>query len=359
MQNEPLPLGELPNTPENIALISAQSADKSLTELVQSGCVLLVDKASGWTSHDVVARTRRAFNTRKVGHAGTLDPLATGLLTLGIGPATRLLTHMVGLDKIYRATVRLGQQTVTDDSEGKIIATAAVSQLENLAADTERLTQVAAALTGQILQTPTAVSAIKVAGQRAYDLVRAGAEVNLRPREVTVHEFITEQPRKIFAATNTAVSQVSREFCALDFDCTVRVSSGTYVRALARDMGEMLGVYGHLTALRRLQVGAFAVVRALPLEQLEAQAQTVTAGKSASKAVLQPLSAAAVALQLFGAVVVDANTAVALGHGKQPVTDAADSSLAAALSQDGRLLALVEIKKQRMRVVTGFPQVQG
>ncbi len=161
--------------------------------------ILLVDKAEGWTSHDVVAKSRRALGTRKVGHAGTLDPMATGLLTLGAGPATRLLTHLVGLDKTYTATIRLGVSTVSDDREGNILDIADGAKIRELEGDPAALSRAVEALTGPIEQTPSAVSAIKVDGKRAYDLVRAGEQVELKKRPVTIHSFEIEEPRLVIA----------------------------------------------------------------------------------------------------------------------------------------------------------------
>ncbi|TPJ29566.1 tRNA pseudouridine(55) synthase TruB, partial [Mesorhizobium sp. B2-6-6] len=196
--------------------------------------VVLVDKPQGWTSHDVVGRVRRLAGTRKVGHAGTLDPMATGLLVVGVNKATRLLTAITGTDKTYTATIRLGQSTVTDDAEGEVVQT----RLAN-AVTPERVAEQVAALTGEILQAPSAVSAVKVAGRRAYDRVRAGEDVTLDARPVTVHEFTVHELRRLDGGR------------LVDLDVTVRCSSGTYIRALARDLGEALENGGHLTALRR------------------------------------------------------------------------------------------------------------
>jgi len=205
--------------------------------------LLIADKPAGVTSHDVVAQTRRRFGTRRVGHAGTLDPSATGVLVLGLGKATRLLTYLVGDDKDYAATIRLGASTATDDAEGEVISVADVSQIAALTDDAINLAAIA--LTGEILQRPSSVSAIKINGQRAYSKVRAGEEVDIAPRPVTVYEF--------------SVDEVRRGEESVDVDVRVRVSSGTYVRALARDLGNALGVGGHLTALRRTRSGRFSV----------------------------------------------------------------------------------------------------
>ncbi|HET6165709.1 MAG TPA: tRNA pseudouridine(55) synthase TruB [Marmoricola sp.] len=192
------------------------------------------------TSHDVVARVRRACDTRKVGHAGTLDPMATGVLVLGVNRATRLLGHLTLTEKAYEATVRLGAATTTDDAEGQVIANASAVDLTEDAVRTAL-----EAFRGEILQVPSSVSAIKVDGVRSYTRARSGEDVELAARPVTVHEI--------------EVHDVRREGGFLDLDVRVRCSSGTYVRALARDLGAALGVGGHLTALRRTAVGPFTL----------------------------------------------------------------------------------------------------
>ncbi len=216
--------------------------------------LVLVDKPAGWTSHDVVASMRRLAGTRKVGHAGTLDPMATGLLVLGVNRATRLLTYLVGADKTYTATIRLGQETLTDDAEGEITRARGTGEVGEL---TTRVGSAVAGLTGEIEQVPSAVSAIKVDGRRSYARVRDGQEVSLPARPVTVHTFEVGATRTAVAADGTAV---------LDVDVRVDCSSGTYVRALARDLGAALGTGGHLTALRRHRVGPFDVAAAGTLQ---------------------------------------------------------------------------------------------
>lgn len=208
--------------------------------------LLVVDKPSSWTSHDVVGRTRRLARTRKVGHAGTLDPMATGVLLLGIGRATRLLGHLALTDKTYEATIRLGVTTVSDDAEGEIVDTRDASAVTD-----EQLQEQVALLTGAIEQVPSSVSAIKVDGQRAYARVRAGEDVELVARKVTVSRFDVINRR------------------GDDLDVVIDCSSGTYIRALARDLGRALEVGGHLTALRRTRVGAFHLDQARSLELLE------------------------------------------------------------------------------------------
>ena len=221
--------------------------------LMVAAGVLLVDKPGGMTSHDVVARARRALGTRKIGHAGTLDPMATGLLILGVEGATRLLTFIVGLDKTYEATIRLGVATDTDDAEG--VETARADAAALAAVTPERIAAGVAALTGRISQVPSTVSAIKVGGRRAYDLAREGAEVELKAREVTVSRF------EVLAVRRSRPD-------AIDLDVVVDCSSGTYIRALARDLGAALGVGGHLTALRRTRIGPFDVADAASVDDL-------------------------------------------------------------------------------------------
>src|SRR5688500_16177061 len=210
--------------------------------------LLLVDKPAGMTSHDVVARARRVLSVRKVGHAGTLDPMATGLLVLGVAAATRLLGHVAGHDKTYDATIRLGAVTVTDDREGEVLSTASTAVL-----DDDAIRAALAAQTGALQQVPSSVSAVKVDGRRSYDRVRAGEAVELAPRSVTVHGL---DVHRIDRPTPDLV----------DVDVTVSCTAGTYIRAIARDAGALLGVGGHLTALRRTQSGPFTIERAAPVE---------------------------------------------------------------------------------------------
>jgi tRNA pseudouridine55 synthase len=211
--------------------------------------LVVVDKPEGITSHGVVARVRRLAGTRKVGHAGTLDPMATGVLVLGVNRATRLLGHLMLTEKGYDATVRLGVSTTTDDAEGEVTATASTADLDEAVVRAAFAEQV-----GELEQVPTAVSAIKVDGKRAYARVRAGEDVELKARPVTVHAL--------------DVHDVRRSGDHVDVDVSIRCSSGTYVRAIARDVGAGLGVGGHLTALRRTAVGPFDLARARTLDQL-------------------------------------------------------------------------------------------
>jgi len=211
--------------------------------------VVVVDKPAGLTSHDVVARMRRLAGTRRVGHAGTLDPMATGVLVVGIGRATRLLGHLSGTDKTYEATIRLGASTSTDDAEGELLTQAPAGDL-----DPARVRAAVARLVGPIDQVPSSVSAVKVDGERAYARVRRGEQVALAPRRVHVHAFDV--------LATAAVGDHT------DLEVRVVCSSGTYVRALARDLGTALDVGGHLTRLRRTAVGPFSLAEARSLEQL-------------------------------------------------------------------------------------------
>jgi tRNA pseudouridine55 synthase len=211
--------------------------------------LVVVDKAGGLTSHDVVARVRRLAGTRKVGHAGTLDPMATGVLLVGVNRATRLLGHLMLTEKAYDGTVRLGAASTTDDAEGELTGGAST---EHLTEDDVR--SAAGRFVGVLQQRPSAVSAIKVDGRRAYARVRAGEKVDLPAREVTIHELV--------------VTDVRHGDPWVDVDLSVRCSSGTYIRAIARDLGEELGVGGHLTALRRTAVGPFTLADAHTLDEL-------------------------------------------------------------------------------------------
>ena len=210
--------------------------------------LVLIDKPAGITSFDVVAKLRKILNTRKIGHAGTLDPMATGLMLLGVNQGTKLLQFLIGMDKQYVATIRLGAATVSDDSQGEIVATADASGITAAAIDAE-----IQKLTGEILQLPSSVSAKKIDGKRAYDLVREGKSVELKPKAVLVSRFErTSEP--------VVVGQT------IDFDVIVDCGSGTYIRALARDIGNALGVFGHLTSLRRTKIGEYQIAKAFALE---------------------------------------------------------------------------------------------
>ncbi|EFQ82416.1 tRNA pseudouridine synthase B [Aeromicrobium marinum DSM 15272] len=286
------------------------------------GGVVVVDKPSGWTSHDVVGRVRRLAGTRKVGHAGTLDPMATGVLVLGIERATRLLGHLQLADKEYLATVRLGAATTTDDAEGEVTSTTDASHLT-----AEQVEAALVPLRGEIDQVPSSVSAIKVDGQRSYARVRAGEQVELKARRVTVAELVAEQVR------------VDHGF--VDVDVRVTCSSGTYVRALARDVGDALGVGGHLTVLRRTRVGAFGLGVAATLDQLAVQFSVV------------PLDE--VARATFDAVDLDEEAARHVGFGRAlPDTTLPSAGPVALFAPDGRFLALYEQAGDDARPVAVF-----
>jgi len=285
--------------------------------------VVVVDKPAGWTSHDVVGRVRRLAGTKKVGHAGTLDPMATGVLVLGVNRATRLLTYLVGSDKEYAATIRLGQDTVTDDAEGEVTSAPGAA-----AVDDGALRAAVAGLTGAIAQVPSAVSAIKVDGKRSYARVRAGEDVALPARPVVVHRFDVLALRGATAADGTPVT---------DVDVVVDCSSGTYVRALARDLGAALGTGGHLTALRRTRVGPFTLDDAATLEDLGAS--------------FRLLDLATVARRCFPVRDLDDAEAAAVRYGRAIAVGGVGAEPVAALAPDGRLVALLAERDGRARPV--------
>jgi tRNA pseudouridine55 synthase len=219
----------------------------------QSG-VLIIDKPAGWTSHQVVAKVRRLAGSRKVGHAGTLDPMATGVLMIGIGKATRLLGYLALTEKAYQATIRLGVSTVSDDAEGAVTGLAGAQGVTD-----DQIETALAGLRGELMQVPSAVSAIKIDGVRSYAKVRSGQDVALAPRQVTISRLEVVGRRDVQADSITII----------DLDVLVECSSGTYVRALARDLGTILRTGGHLTALRRTRVGSFILDEAQTLEDAE------------------------------------------------------------------------------------------
>lgn len=280
--------------------------------------VVVVDKPAGVTSHDVVAKLRRFFGTRKVGHAGTLDPMATGVLVAGIERGTKLLAHLVADEKIYSATIRLGAATSTDDTEGDILTETDASHIT----DDQIMAQVAA-LTGEIMQVPSKVSAIKIDGKRAHELVREGKEVEIPPRPVTIFSF--------------DVSALRREGAFVDIDARVHCSSGTYIRSLARDMGEALGVGGHLTALRREASGPFTLEHARTLDELEDHA-------ALSLTLDEALTTAWPVLE----VTADEYAALAMGKWLEPRGMA---GVHAAVGPDGRAVALVKEKGKRLSTI--------
>ena len=304
--------------------------------------LLLVDKPGGITSHDVVARARRARGTRKIGHAGTLDPMATGLLVLGVEGATRLLTFIVGLDKTYEATIRLGVATDTDDAEGQVVSVTDASSLDSAA-----ITAGIAALTGSISQVPSTYSAIKVDGRRAYDLARAGEEVQLKAREVTVSRFDVLAERRPWTDSEPAEAGDTAAGSAMpgviDLDVIVDCSSGTYIRSLARDLGAALGVGGHLTALRRTRIGPFEVAGAPGVADL------------ADATLLSPATAADAVLGRFD---VTADEARDLRHGKRLLGAAGrlPATPAAAIDPDGRLVGVVERRGDDVKSAMNMPE---
>lgn len=275
---------------------------------VASG-LILVDKPAGWTSHDVVSRTRKLAGTRKVGHAGTLDPMATGMLVIGFNKATRLLTYIVDTTKTYEATICLGHNTTTDDADGEIVQT----RLAN-AVTVDQIHHAVDGLTGTIQQVPSAVSAIKIDGKRAYQRVREGETVDIPSREVTIHRFAVEDIRR------------AEDGKTIEIDVEVECTAGTYIRALARDIGEELQTGGYLTALRRTAVGPYDVGDALTLEQLAQEFDYTNISAAATK--------------LFETRTVDAMEAADLIHGRRIKASETDQ-LRSAHTDNGQIVALI------------------
>jgi tRNA pseudouridine55 synthase len=295
---------------------------KGAGEPVRGG-IVIVDKPAGLTSHDVVARVRRLAGTKRVGHAGTLDPMATGVLLVGVGRATRLLGHLALHDKDYEATMRLGVTTSTDDAQGDPLA--------HVRADHVSSADVRLAMkefTGEIEQRPPAVSAIKVDGVRAYTRARSGEHVVLAARRVTVSRF------------DATAFRPDAELGVLDVDVDVTCSSGTYIRALARDVGAALGVGGHLAALRRTRVGAFDLSAARTLADLE------------TDFTLMPLDV--VAASAFARRDLDADEALALSHGARLPASGKGVEPVAAFGPDGALVALTEDRGDTARALAVF-----
>ncbi|MCD0445299.1 tRNA pseudouridine(55) synthase TruB [Glycomyces sp. A-F 0318] len=288
--------------------------------------LIVVDKPQGITSHGVVARMRRICGTRKVGHGGTLDPMATGVLIVAVGKATKLLTYVSGLDKSYAATIRLGQATVTDDAEGEVTVSADASAVAD-----EAIRAGLTAMTGEIDQVPSAVSAVKVDGQRAYKRVREGEAVELKARRVTI--------------AGIGIGEIRREGAFTDVDVDVSCSSGTYIRAIARDLGDALGVGGHLIALRRTRIGGFGLDAAATLEALAERAEAgaplgaLTMGEAAAR--LMPVRTATEA------------EAKALSYGKA-LESAGIEGRYAVLDGDGGLLAVVAEQGAQAKPETVF-----
>ena len=270
---------------------------------------LVVDKAGGMTSHDVVAVGRKALGTRKVGHAGTLDPMATGVLVLGFGNGTRLLQYITDGDKSYRATIVLGASTVTDDKEGEVIATTHAADVVD-----GEIAQVLKTMVGTIAQRPSSVSAVKVGGERAYDRVRAGEKFELDSRQITISQLDILAIRHLAATT--------------EVDIEVTCSAGTFIRAIARDLGEALKVGGHLSALRRTRVAGFSEKDAVSFQDLKDQKFT-------------PLKLADVARTTFTVRELTLEEVTELSFGR-PLSENGTTSITAAMSPDNRLIALLK-----------------
>ena len=281
----------------------------------------MVDKPGGLTSHDVVARVRRLAGTRKVGHAGTLDPMATGVLLIGLNKATRLLGHLSLTEKAYDATVRLGVATVTDDADGETIRSAPAAHLVE-----GDVRAAAGAFVGTMDQRPSAVSAVKVEGRRSYARVRAGEQVELAARPVTVRALVVSGVRPVGEH--------------LDVDVSVRCSSGTYVRAIARDLGEALGVGGHLRMLRRTAVGPFVLAEADTLDDLADS--------------LVPIGLAEVARRCFSTYHLDEQQARDVGYGRKLSVDLGQPGPVAMFDETGRFLALYEQRGELAAPVAVF-----
>ena len=324
---------------------------------VASG-LIVVDKPGGLTSHDVVARVRRLAGTRRVGHAGTLDPMATGVLVVGVEKATRLLGHLTLTDKEYQATIRLGQATDTGDAEGTITSARPAGHLTLTLAQVQAA---AAALTGEIQQVPPAVSAIKVKGRRAYQLAREGTPPVLEPRPVTVWSFTVQAVRPAQAGSpgpspgsspgaapdgSPGASPDGGPGDLLDVDVEVRCSSGTYIRALARDMGDALGVGGHLTSLRRTRVGPYGLSVARTLDELASELTVLPLAEAAAEAFpVRHLTAEQANSLSHGGRLPGLGEAAGLGGAAGPGEAAGLSETAgpvAAFAPDGTLIALIQ-----------------
>lgn len=282
---------------------------------------LVVDKAPGMTSHDVVAIGRRALNTRKVGHAGTLDPMATGVLILGFNNGTRLLQYITDGDKSYTASIVLGASTTTDDHEGEITSTANASQISDA-----EIKRVLSTMVGEIMQRPTNVSAIKVDGKKAYDRARSGEEFELPARKVTISQL--------------DVLDIRHKETTTEIDVVVTCSAGTYIRAIARDLGDVLKVGGHLSALRRTRVAGFNLERSVSIDSLKA-------GEFAT------LDLAGVARATFAVRELDLAEVNELSFGR-PLSVNPGDEIFAALSPDNRLIALLKNSLDKAKPVAVF-----
>ncbi|MCM1947671.1 tRNA pseudouridine(55) synthase TruB [Streptomyces hydrogenans] len=288
--------------------------------------LVIVDKPSGFTSHDVVAKMRGIAKTRRVGHAGTLDPMATGVLVLGVERATKLLGHLALTEKEYLGTIRLGQTTITDDAEGEITASVDASKVTR-----EQIDAGVAELTGAIMQVPSKVSAIKIDGKRSYARVRGGEEFEIPARPVTVSSFRVYDVREATAEDGTPV---------VDLVVSVVCSSGTYIRALARDLGAGLGVGGHLTALRRTRVGPYKLDSARTLEQLQEELTVMPVAEAAEAA--------------FPRWDVDEKRARLLLNGVRLEMPDYPQGAVAVYGPDGKLLALVEDQRGKAKSLAVF-----
>ncbi|GHE24355.1 MULTISPECIES: tRNA pseudouridine(55) synthase TruB [Streptomyces] len=288
--------------------------------------LVIVDKPSGFTSHDVVAKMRGIAKTRRVGHAGTLDPMATGVLVLGVERATKLLGHLALTEKEYLGTIRLGQTTITDDAEGEITASVDASKVTR-----EQIDAGVAELTGAIMQVPSKVSAIKIDGKRSYARVRGGEEFEIPARPVTVSSFRVYDVREATAEDGTPV---------VDLVVSVVCSSGTYIRALARDLGAGLGVGGHLTALRRTRVGPYKLDSARTLEQLQEELTVMPVAEAAEAA--------------FPRWDVDEKRARLLLNGVRLEMPDYPKGAVAVYGPDGKLLALVEDQRGKAKSLAVF-----
>lgn len=332
--------------------MSAASTD------VVSG-LLIVDKPQGITSHDVVSRTRRLAHTRRVGHAGTLDPMATGVLVLGINKATRLLTWITDHSKRYEAQVRFGVETTTEDAEGEVTSTKGCEGLDN-----EEIEAVLSRFRGTISQVPSAVSAIKVNGKRAYARVRAGEDVKLEPREVEISLLEAQgQPRS--HRVEYALGGKSTQVDCVDLNVVVECSAGTYIRALARDLGNALGCGAHLTSLRRTRVGEFSIDCAHTLQSLDEAAE-----QSGGEASLPLTSLSDAAREMFPCLLLSEAEAGAFSHGQAPRRKASEvvrfveeyvpgnhpgeQGPIAACRGDGEVLGLLKIIDNRFATVLVF-----
>ncbi|MEU7569422.1 tRNA pseudouridine(55) synthase TruB [Streptomyces fradiae] len=288
--------------------------------------LVIVDKPAGFTSHDVVAKMRGIARTRRVGHAGTLDPMATGVLVLGVEKATKLLGHLALTEKEYLGTIRLGQNTVTDDAEGETTSSTDASRVTR-----EGVDAAVARLTGDIMQVPSKVSAIKIDGKRSYARVRGGEDFDIPARPVTVSQFTVYDMRDAVADDGTPV---------VDLVVSVVCSSGTYIRALARDVGADLGVGGHLTALRRTRVGPYKLDAARTLDQLQEQLTVMPIAEAAAAA--------------FPRWDVDERRAKLLLNGVRIDMPAYGEGPVAVFGPEGRFLALVEERGGRAKSVAVF-----